>query len=465
MVMKILEKIIEYGIYLFIFLLPWQTRLILREGNLNGYWEYGTISIYATEILLWAIFLLSAIWWAVKKLKVSAKGGSPPREHALGVKSEKLKVVVKNSHPAGDDPEGQKSKFVFAFLCLFIFWSFVSVFWADSKSLAFYVWHWLAEGLGLFLVLRTVNFDRKKLAWSFVLAALIQAGLGIWQFLLQSTFSSKWLGMAAHDPSVSGTFVVETALRRWLRAYGSLPHPNILAGFLAVAMFMAFRLYEKIKYDYKKLFLPVIFTILALGLFATFSKSVIASFLAVFIFLWVMVFLRRQSGDAKINLLKFTLIFLVIAAIFSAIFWEPVRTRIYGAERLEIKSTAERLDYFNQAWQLIKKHPLVGVGLGNYTLAAHNEINQALRSWDYQPVHNIYLLILVELGIVGFIAWLALIFLLIKKLPVARCPLLVTLLIIGLFDHYLWTLYFGIVLFWLIFGMEQEGLDRPLDRS
>ncbi|MBI5071400.1 O-antigen ligase family protein [Candidatus Falkowbacteria bacterium] len=436
--MKILEKIIEYGLYLFVFLLPWQTRLILRGGDLNGYWEYGTISIYATEILLWAIFVLAATWWIVNKIQ-----------------NPKSKIQISN------EIQNPKSKSAYLLICLFAFllYSLVSILWSDSRSLALYVWHWLAEAAVLFLILRAVKFDLVKLAWAFVASAIIQAGLGTWQFLSQSTFSSKWLGMALHDPQVPGTFVVETALRRWLRAYGSLPHPNMLAGFLSVAMFLSIWLYQKIGYGFKKLFLPAVFAVLSFGLCATFSKSVIASFLLVLILWWIIILARRQSKEIKINLLKFTLVFLVIAAIFGATFWEPVQTRIIGAERLEIKSTTERLSYFGEAWQLIKNHPLIGAGLGNYTLAVHNEINPNLQAWDYQPVHNIYLLILAELGIIGFILWLALIFILIKNLPVIRRPLFIMLLFIGLFDHYFWTLYFGIILFWLVFGAKRKDFD------
>ena len=220
--MKILEKIIEWGIYLFVFLLPWQTRLILNEGNLNGYWEYGTISIYATEILLWAIFILAAVWWTINKIQ-----------------DLKSKIQISNKI------QNQKSKSVFVFLSLFVVWALVSVFWSDSKGLTLYVWHWLAEAVGLFLILRIVKLDAAKLMWAFVLSAVFQAGLGLWQFLSQSTFSSKWLGMAMHDPAVPGTFVVETALRRWLRAYGALPHPNMLAGFLAAAIFFTFGFIRK----------------------------------------------------------------------------------------------------------------------------------------------------------------------------------------------------------------------------
>jgi O-antigen ligase len=435
--MKKIEKVIEYGIYLFVFLLPWQTRLVLAEGNLNGYWEYGTFSIYATEILLWAIFLLTAIWWTVEKLKV---------------KSEKLKAEFKSS------------KLFWIILLSFVFYAFISLLWSDSKNLALYVWHWLVEGIGLFIVLRTIKVDMVKLAWAFVLSATFQAGLGIWQFLSQSTFASKWLGMAAHDPAVSGTIVVETALRRWLRAYGSLPHPNMLAGFLAAGLLLSIWIYQKMDYSFKKLLLSVCFVLLSLGLFVTFSKSVIASFFVALLFLWIIILVRRQPKEIKFNFLKFTLIFLAIAVIFSAVFWEPISTRLTGTERLEIKSTSERLSYFGEAWQIIKAHPFLGVGLGNYTLAVHNEIDQNLQAWDYQPVHNIYLLVLAELGIVGFLLCLTLVFLIIKKIPITNYQLPIFLLFIGLFDHYLWTLYFGVMLFWIYFVFS-EKFDSPLDRS
>lgn len=437
--MKILEKIIEYGLYLFVFLLPWQTRLILQEGNLNGYWEYGTFSIYATEILLWLIFALAIVWWTAGELKI---------------KNEKLKITIKNS------------KFVYLLVCLsaYLLYALASVLWADSKNLALYSWHWFAEGIGMFLVLRVVKIDIVKLVWSFIFSALIQSSLGLWQFFSQSTFASKWLGMALHDPAIPGTVVVETALRRWLRAYGCLPHPNILAGFLSVAMFLTFWLYQKTNYSFKKLILPAVFSVLSLGLFTTFSRSVILSFLAILILSWFALFIFRQPRQLKINLLKFTFIFLVIAAIFAVIFWEPVETRISGEERLETKSTAERLDYFGEAWQLIKAHPFFGVGLGNYTLAIHNEINPNLQSWGYQPVHNIYILILAELGIVGFLFWLVAIIFIIKESAITHYPLLVTLLTIGLFDHYLWTFYFGVLLFWLVFSLGQKRLDNHFDK-
>ena len=60
--MKFLEKIYSSGIYLLVFLLPLQTRWIVRPGVLNGgYFEYGTISVYGTDVLLIIILLVFII--------------------------------------------------------------------------------------------------------------------------------------------------------------------------------------------------------------------------------------------------------------------------------------------------------------------------------------------------------------------------------------------------------------------
>ena len=78
-----------------------------------------------------------------------------------------------------------------------------------------------------------------------------------------------------------------------------------------------------------------------------------------------------------------------------------------------------------------------------------------LSGWLHQPVHNIYLLIAAETGLLGLMAFLFFLYLLIKKKPrlTIFCLLLVSFLIIGLFDHFFWTLQQGQMVFWLILGI------------
>ena len=477
--MKFLNKIIEWGVYLFIFLLPWQTRLILKEGDLNGYWEYGTVSIYGTEILLWVIFILFCVNLFLIKLQIT---------------NYKLQI----------NPKSKIQNVGTAAVIMFLAFALLSIFWAESKGVALMAGLRLVEGVGLFFILSFFKFDWKKISRAFVLSATIQAFLGIYQLLTQTTFASKWLGMALHDPATLGTIVVEASGERWLRAYGSLPHPNMLGAFLAIGIFLAIILYQKSLASREKIILVSIFSILTFGLFATFSKSAILSAVIILLIFLISSFIleagkkdkcelgknknlffdlvekikfcfryfekgSRQARTIsnptaqgqKIVLLKFTFLFIFIAIIFSIIFWEPVSTRITGSGRLEAKSTNERLDYFGESWHLIKKHSFFGVGLGSYTLALHNEINPNLNAWEYQPVHNIYLLVLAELGAFGMFLFLLVLIDFFSSLQKnnnwynlfdLKNTVFFLVLIVGFFDHYLWTLYFGIILFWVYFN-------------
>lgn len=67
----------------------------------------------------------------------------------------------------------------------------------------------------------------------------IESILAIMQFMFQSTYFNKWFGLAYHDITIAGNSVVTTVSDKLLRPYGTLPHPNILGGFLAVAAIIA----------------------------------------------------------------------------------------------------------------------------------------------------------------------------------------------------------------------------------
>src|SRR3989344_8224312 len=66
-----IDRLIEYCFYLFIFLLPWQTRWIWQDAFLNGFtWEYGRFSLYGTEILVGLILTVYLAWlWQHRRIR------------------------------------------------------------------------------------------------------------------------------------------------------------------------------------------------------------------------------------------------------------------------------------------------------------------------------------------------------------------------------------------------------------
>jgi hypothetical protein len=162
----------------------------------------------------------------------------------------------------------------------------------------------------------------------------------------------------------------------------------------------------------------------------TFSKT---AFLA-FLFLPLFLYAKKITNKHKLLLLVWLLILVVLALISEV-------------------SSLERMRFLSISWDLFWSRPF-GVGLGNFTEAMSQFSYYKLFPWNYQPVHNIFLLTLNEVGFAGLIV-LILIFAYgfyesIKRKEPFVAALLFILVIVGSFDHYLFSLYQGQFLFWFI---------------
>ena len=86
-----------------------------------------------------------------------------------------------------------------------------------------------------------------------------------------------------------------------------------------------------------------------------------------------------------------------------------------------------------------------------------------LPAWQYQPAHNLYLLIYTEMGLLGILALGGFLILLLRSLilgkkiqPLIRWGLVslaALVLFAALFDHFFWTLQQGRLLWWLFWGV------------
>jgi len=464
--------------YLFIFLLPWQTVFILREPIINGEkWQYGTIGIYLTDLILLA-WLVAVFLHKAKNLKLKAQN------YNLKIKILKNYKFNKNLY------------LLLTAYYLLLIWSFLSIFWSADKTLAFYFSLKLLLVTGLFITLQKIKINRRKIVFVFLAAAFLQSFLAIGQFAFQESFSSKWLGMNNYEAWQGGVSVLENEGGRWLRAYGSLPHPNILGGYLAIVFLLGLIMWnnmlfpprnkygvsfgdlpageagiklpalkitlasyfswDKIKKDrVKSLLILSSLLIILLGVLLTFSRSAWLALIVGIIFLSANVNLRK-------NFIKLLLIFIFAGAVFISLNHENFYTRFNTAERLEQKSISERSLYFSQAKEIIGKNFWLGTGAGNYTEAVFQNDEVKKPIWQYQPVHNVLMLVWAELGIIGLILFsLILISLFLQLYKVKNhnsysCVILATLCILFFFDHWLWTTHFGILFFWLIAGLMKK---------
>ncbi|MBN1326079.1 O-antigen ligase family protein, partial [Candidatus Falkowbacteria bacterium] len=246
------------------------------------------------------------------------------------------------------------------------------------------------------------------------------------------------------------------------------------------------------KHKWEKIFLWISLPVILAGLFFTFSKSAFLAITISIIFLAFFIFLSPEKKDKEI-FIKIVLTCFVTLSILTIIYNDPVITRLKGETRLEVKSTQERIMYFEETKKLLEKYWLTGVGLGNFVPADYEQSEIKLPIYIYQPVHNVFFLAVVELGIWGFIVLALIIAEACRRIYnykidynlslievfgkfkikenyytyrekffwfLGTTAAFFAILIIMIFDHYLWTLYFGIILWWLCLGLWLKQIFR-----
>lgn len=431
--MKYLKNLTEFFLLLFVFLLPWQTKLIIYPDASN----FNEISLYVSHLAL----LLAIISFLCYQL---AKGK--------------------------DDKKISRLWYFLAILELFYF---ISFFFAADKLLATYHFIILLSGLALFYLLREgLNktayeescLNRVRAIYVFLISIFFHASLGIYQFLSQNTFANKYLGLAEHDPQGVGSSVIETISGRWLRAYGGLDHPNILGGILVFALLLTAFLLSRKKIinsriqSYGLLLMFVSYFVYLTALFFTFSRTAwVAYFIGLIILLFSIIKKEDKWVAVRFLVLMFFSVLLFVMAIFP--YRDLIMTRIQAETRLEQVSINERSSQAFSALEVIRKNPIFGVGAGNYVKYLQNESNlnneSDLDSKFIQPVHNSFILVWAETGLFAFLSLLLFLFFVIKegRRQTFSLAVVVSLLILMLFEHWFISLPFGILFFFFILGV------------
>ena len=422
--MKILKQAITYLIYFFIILIPLQTRWIYDVATIKKeYFEYGSLFLYGTEILLGLITLLSIIYLLIS------------------IEWEKLKTKKKG---------GYKRLSLFLIPAIFLV---INCLLASNQDVAWQKLGWLISATAFVGALLVVRPKVINLGVAFVISALGQSYFAISQFMEQKVIANKWLGMAAQDPEILGTPVVETADGRWLRTFGSLTGPNVLAPFLVVAVFLIIYLYPKARTKRENRFFLLSFVIIAIAALTTLSKAAI---LALILFSIIYGFLVRKDKLKTEKTTKLSLILLFVIIVFTVSYPSLIVTRVTGTERLEQHSYDERVNQYSEFQQVVRNNWLLGTGLGNYAIELQ-KVKPNQEAWTYQPIHNAWLVMLAEVGLIGtllIIASLAWAFTKKIKTTSINLILLASLSFMALFYHFWWSLWFGLIFIAFIIGFS-----------
>ncbi len=435
--MQVLQKTENILFYLLLFFLPTQLG--------KHFWpdfsfvaglrvDYLSPTVYVTDLLIGALFICWAIRYSLERNSIHNKK--------------------------------QKTIFPFSLFLYVLFSAFllVTILISDNflhglyQLLKFFEFSFLS-----YYVASTVtrNEQIKKIMLAFscgvilesilaVLQSLQQHSLGgIWYFFGERSFSSVTPGIA--NTAIDGHLV--------LRSYGTFSHPNVLAGFLLISLMLI--LYSLICHSWQKMRSLLIATLFigTAALLLTLSRIPIALWFLLLVLSCLTSF-RRNSNKQKIQMsIVFGLLVFLLLILVS-----PVSSRFLHSSVAE-ESVTQREYLLQAALSQSILHPLFGVGFGNFLPS----LGLIHRGFSFgvllQPVHNIFILILVETGIVGLAGFLWFLFVTYRRVCSlshdTKSPwyffqmvLLSAVLVLGCFDHYLLTLQQGQLLFSLVVGFS-----------
>jgi O-antigen ligase len=187
------------------------------------------------------------------------------------------------------------------------------------------------------------------------------------------------------------------------RSWGFQGESNEVGGIMVATIPLALYFYKNTTKRFSKIYYLMTIIILIFGTFSTVSRTALICMLFVFGFILI--------RDKK-NLIMLVIVSIAMLGFFTFarnlyIERKTVQTSLAGKQRLE-SSASVRLLYWQTAFQIWLKHPLVGVGLYNWRENVEKELKIRLKT---ACVHNSYLQFLAETGIIGFSIFIYLLYL------------------------------------------------------
>lgn len=302
---------------------------------------------------------------------------------------------------------------------------------------AVYQWLRITEMVLLAMVLvnlKKLNYFKSifiPLSFSVVLICIV----GLLQTLLGRSLGGPlyYLGERTFDINTFGVSTFSFMGSEYLRSYSTFSHPNSLSGFLFVFLIFALLFRQKLKTWYFNL---VIVLVLATLLTAASLNIVVTSVMLLLIYFF--------------KLTIRTVAFIIVTATLITLYLPKT-----GYREIDY-----RVDLARSSLTMFRQKPILGVGLNNFIPTLAKESGAFKNSWELQPVHNIYLLVLSQLGAIGLYAMCYMLYISLM----ANGYLLMAILFTGLFDHYWITLQQNMLMFALVISYSFGTLKKWKNR-
>ena len=336
----------------------------------------------------------------------------------------------------------------------------LSILWSLNRQVSLYVaLHWWLV-FGLFMSVRDAPQAWRAFAIGCCAGLAFEFLAGFGEFALQTSHFLSPLGLfwpGALDPSVHGASVVQAVNGfRVLRSYGTLPHPNILGGFVLAFLAGPLALFIGNK---RSLLMPaIVFSLGLMLLLLTFSR---AAWLGLLASVLVILFKFKAFNTQRSLVLCFLALLSIAPILYSVRALVSSRVGMTGVDT-ETNSIVTRSALVKLAFDVMRAHPVLGVGIGNNIVAMGQLTppNQLV-----EPTPDLPMLAVSELGIGAIIILSGLGISTVQSVRGAHRPLSIVfgaitigVIAASLFDHYFWTLAPGRLLLGLLTGLWASQL-------
>lgn len=289
----------------------------------------------------------------------------------------------------------------FLFACLpslYVTHEYALFFWEMFRYGKYYLLYW---------ILRTY-LNQPLYYWALMVVSVsllaLHGFVSLLQYFLFFTLPVPVGGVSGSHFEMVGNEVLQ-------RVTGVLGHSNTFAAYLSIILSIAvIFFFLKIPFWIKSMVIPFIL----LGSFAlilTFSRNGWMIFAIECIGLVVLLLVKKRLNPGY--LISFFLVgILGIGLLVVSGVGETILIRIFDDDG---KAFDSRWDLLNVGWQMVQTHPFVGIGLNSFEENMVVYDLTRITNVIQQPVHNTYMLIAAETGLLSLFLFLGILYSMIRR--------------------------------------------------
>lgn len=425
--MTAIKRLFQEGdaiLYLaFLWQLPFSWRWILisnRGINADRFNEYMDISVYVGEVL---VLLACSIYIINNK--------------------NKIKSIISNKIRLNDLFHVKQIAIIF-----FVLYLGLNIIQSIDLTISLVsTWHLL---LALLFIVLTRNLVAsrgtiflKDIVKVLLLSLVLQVLVSGYQFINMKSIGLYWLNESSLSLEFVNVAKAEIFDYKFLRSYGTFPHPNILAAY-ALFIWIIFLIYREL-FHVERVLAAFITGMISTIILLTGAKT------AIFLFclFYLLSKLKNLFHVKRIMIVILPILIIVLLTIYLSDIKKSLSTRV------------EQFKYQSQ----VSQSTLIGSGIGTYRMSYETE-TLPQEWWILEPVHNSLYILYKEIGILPI---MGIIFLVLYLLVlVSRGTNMNSIfLIIFLFtylntDHFLWDINQGLYIMLLSILTTYYIIDKNI---